>query len=365
MVRFGGKLAAFALVLALACPAHAQSDSTSGRTERPSAQSPATGSTSAERFVDLGNAAYDAGRYQQALNFYDQAHRLDPADTTTSILRGLTYVKLDRCEEAIADLNVAADALVFSDFLADLDIYTSRAYCYLELENYEPAAADLESHLQHYPDDDWAWSALGRAYGYLRRIDEAETALKKAITLKPEDSYAYYQLALIYLVEGRPGEAIPYLNDTLRLEPDNEEAADLLASAQAELAPKPLVAAAPASPSPDQLLATCRSYEVPAADAAGACYVLAGHRASGVGIERSRGAAHWLYSRACDFGMAKACLITGVNYELGRSGDNGDAPPSHGGAVEYYGIACKMDATLCSDEAVRQATAQVRANDPD
>ncbi len=57
----------------------------------------------------------------------------------------------------------------------------------MQLKDYVAAAGDLEEQVRFKPDDDWAWAELGRAYGLLKRYEESEAALKRAIKLKPDD----------------------------------------------------------------------------------------------------------------------------------------------------------------------------------
>ena len=100
------------------------------------------------------------------------------------------------------------------------------------------------------PDDDWAWATLGRAYGLLKRYEESEAALKRAIKLNPNDPYAHYQLGLVYIVSGRSRDAIPYLQTTVRLEPGNKDAKELLDAAVAETSAKPASAASSPAAAP-------------------------------------------------------------------------------------------------------------------
>ena len=198
----------------------------------------------AEALSKRGIAAYDAGQFADALRYFDEAYRLDPNDASILMLRGGTYKELGRCKEAIADFDAfEKQHNHIADYLLMGDVFRDRAYCRMQLKDYEAAAGDLEEQVRFKPDDDWAWATLGRAYSFLKRHEESEAALKRAIKLNPDDPYANYQLGLVYMGTLRSREAIPYLQTTVRLEPGNKDAKYLLDAAVAETSGKPATAA--------------------------------------------------------------------------------------------------------------------------
>ena len=167
------------------------------------------------------------------------------------MLRGGAYKELGRCKEAIADFDAfEKQHHHIADFLLMGNVFNDRAYCHMQLSDYVAAAGDLENQVHFKPDDDWAWATLGRAYGFLKRYEESEAALKRAIKLNPDDPYAHFQLALVYLMSGRTREAIPHLQTTVRLEPGNKDARGLLDASVAETSAKPASAASSPAAAP-------------------------------------------------------------------------------------------------------------------
>ena len=164
----------------------------------PQAKPAQPSAAAAEALRKRGHAAYDAGQFAEALRHYDEAYRLDPNDASILMLRGGTYKELGRCKEAIADFDAfERQHNDIADFLLIGNVFVNRAYCRMQLKDYAAAVGDLEDQVRYKPDDDWAWAELGRAYGFLKRYEESEEALKRAIELNPDGPFAHYQLAVL------------------------------------------------------------------------------------------------------------------------------------------------------------------------
>ena len=54
-----------------------------------------------ESLIEQGNAAYDEGRSEEAIQYFDQALAIDPENVTALVSKGLALEDLDRTEEAI------------------------------------------------------------------------------------------------------------------------------------------------------------------------------------------------------------------------------------------------------------------------
>lgn len=101
----------------------------------------------------------------------------------------------------------------------------------------------------------------------------------------------------------------------------------------------------------DQLFATCRSYDVPPAQAAAACQTLGNETRKGEGqpgkvIDWPK--ALWFHDRACTLGDANGCLSTGLLYATGKVGATGNPPqPGLAGAFSYYRRGCELSGAVC------------------
>lgn len=114
----------------------------------------------------------------------------------------------------------------------------------------------------------------------------------------------------------------------------------------------PLLAPTPTNAANDaQLLATCRSYDVPEATAAAACQNLGGATRKGEGepgkvIDWPK--ALWFHDRACTLGNADGCISTGFLYATGKVGASGNPPqPAFVAAITYYQRGCDLSAPHC------------------
>ena len=61
----------------------------------------------AEMYLRLGDAAYESGEHQRAIEHYDEAIRLNPQDAMAFNNRGMAYGRLGQSKRAIQDFNEA------------------------------------------------------------------------------------------------------------------------------------------------------------------------------------------------------------------------------------------------------------------
>ena len=54
-----------------------------------------------ESLIEQGNAAYDEGRSEEAIDYFDQALAVDPENVTALVSKGLALDDLGRTDEAI------------------------------------------------------------------------------------------------------------------------------------------------------------------------------------------------------------------------------------------------------------------------
>ncbi len=120
----------------------------------------------------------------------------------------------------------------------------------------------------------------------------------------------------------------------------------LLAALAPQLTPAPA-----AAETYDQLVATCRSYDVAEATAGAACQALGletrkGENEPGKVIDWPK--ALWFHDRACTFGNADGCISTGSLYTAGKVGTSGNPPqPGWLGAFTYINRGCELSAAKC------------------
>ena len=85
----------------------------------------------------------------------------------------------------------------------------------LELNQFDAAAAALETAIKIDPASSFAYNNLGRVFGRQRKYEEAAAQFRKQIVINPQDHYAHGNLAMMLLDEKKCGEAMPELNKAL------------------------------------------------------------------------------------------------------------------------------------------------------
>ncbi len=117
-----------------------------------------------EQWIDDGIAFYDAGKYKEAIEAYNNAIRLDPNYAIAYNNRGNAYRDLKEYTKAIKDYNRA------------IDLNPRYAYAYYErglicyyLNDYQRAVQDFDYALQLDPTMTWFRSAREDAYRKLGR----------------------------------------------------------------------------------------------------------------------------------------------------------------------------------------------------
>lgn len=160
-----------------------------GLADETAAHFPATASGSqleeAKKWSDKGFSAYLDEKYQEAVDAYKEAVRLDPEDSTAWFRLGEAQQELKRDEEAVKSFQ---------------------------------QATRLKS------DDPRPWERLALAYIRLRRYEEAIDAANHATLLDTDNVLPWASLTAAYLAAGKCTEAVDTSQTLLLLFPDNRNA---------------------------------------------------------------------------------------------------------------------------------------------
>jgi tetratricopeptide (TPR) repeat protein len=95
-----------------------------------------------------------------------------------------------------------------------------------------------------WPDNRDAWLELTWALSSLGRVDEAETAARRAVAIDDTCAAAHANLASVLLQQGRPGEALPAIERSLELDPSETTSQIIRAQVQQALGHEPAQSAA-------------------------------------------------------------------------------------------------------------------------
>jgi len=87
--------------------------------------------------------------------------------------------------------------------------YYSDAYDAYKEKDYEESIKILEEGLQAAPNDEELAKLLGQVYFKVRKIDKAEKAFQKTVSLNPDDDVAHYYLGICYTLRREDGQPRP------------------------------------------------------------------------------------------------------------------------------------------------------------
>ena len=120
----------------------------------------------------------DEPDFNEAINAYDEALRLNPSSVGAYNNRGFSKAKIGRFDEAIADYDEALRLDPDS-----VKAYYNRGNSKAEVGRFDEAIADYDEALRLNPDDANAYNNRGLVKLQLRRIDEARQDFETALNL--------------------------------------------------------------------------------------------------------------------------------------------------------------------------------------
>jgi predicted O-linked N-acetylglucosamine transferase (SPINDLY family) len=174
----------------------------------------------------LGLAAYQAGRYSEALERMIRAAALNPAAELYQNHLGLVYQALGRVAEAVAAFR---RAVALNPRAAGVYCNLGSALC--DGGEFAEAASVLRQALQLEPGMVEAHTNLGNALRAQGRLAEAATCYRTALELAPGYAPAANNLGNVLHAQGMTDEAIACYRQALQLQPNQAMMLDNLATA--------------------------------------------------------------------------------------------------------------------------------------
>ena len=167
----------------------------------------------------LGNALYEQGRYEEALDEYRVAIAQRPNYAKVHVAFGAVLNKLERYEEAKTHLR---RAIALNPQAKDAHLNLGDAL--YKQGRYEEALEVARVAVEQDPDSFKAHVNLGVILNSLGRFEEAETHLRRAIELNPQARDAHLNLGDALYKQGRHEEALEVARVVVDQDSDSFEA---------------------------------------------------------------------------------------------------------------------------------------------
>ena len=168
-------------------------------------------------FISMGEMYLRMSEYEQAIEEYDKAIRVDSRNATAYNGRGAAYGQLGQLERAIEDFDESVRLVPKS-----AQAYVNRGGAYAGLGQFQQTIKDIDISLRFMRNDDAAYYHRGVAYA---RLDQPKRAIKdfnKAVRLKPNDNAsAYCQRGAAYADLGQFQQAIKDSDEAVRQDPQD------------------------------------------------------------------------------------------------------------------------------------------------
>ena len=185
------------------------------------------------QLLKRGSALEEDGRYQEALQAYEEALEISPNESTVYLGLASAHEGLGEAEQALAQLEKAAE-LAPED--ANIQRHLGRLQCISG--DYETCIKTLQKAVEMEPDDAWGryWLGLAYQHGAEDGLDKSLAEYQEALRVDPRLGKAH--LALGLLLRDMPGQQVLAIEEVKKaldaaLEVGDEE---LAAKAHAELA---------------------------------------------------------------------------------------------------------------------------------
>jgi len=163
-----------------------------------------------------GEALFQAGKYLEATNLFEQYTVEKPNNPWGHFMLGLSQSKVGDTEKAE---KAFVEALrIDPDHLKSL-LNLSRML--IDKGRYDEAIVKLSHAGEISPTSAEVHRLLGRTYAGQHKTDDAIDSYRRAIALDPTDAWSMNNLALILIQTGRSSEATPLLAKAVELQKNN------------------------------------------------------------------------------------------------------------------------------------------------
>jgi tetratricopeptide (TPR) repeat protein len=166
----------------------------------------------------LGSLLAEEHKYDEAINYYQKALRLEPTFPEAHFYMGAALDEQGKLDEAIAEYQ---QALWFKPTQEQTHIFMGMALG--REKKYDEAIAHYNAALKLNPDSAVAENNLGRIYHTQGRFDDAKEHYAAALKINPKLALAHNNFGILLLQNGGLSQGTLELREAMRLNPTNSE----------------------------------------------------------------------------------------------------------------------------------------------
>lgn len=170
-------------------------------------------------YVNLGNACFEKGKVDEAIDYYRAALRIEPGLAEANNDLGAALIKKGNLDEAILYFSNAL--LIYPRYeiaLKNIAIsYGKKGLPEKAVENFQKLLAIHPGYAEVHYD-------LGKTLEEQGKLDEAMAHYSEALRLKPHLENVNYSIGILFAKLGKFEDAERYFLHTLRINPNNAEA---------------------------------------------------------------------------------------------------------------------------------------------
>lgn len=178
----------------------------------------------AAEYYNIGNAFFELGQYEKAIDAYRSALRFDPGLAKADYNLALTYARMERLPEAEQLLKK-----LLADDPTNVSLILTLAWAYHRAGREEEALSRYDAGLAIAPENADAWYNSAVILWKLERKQEALERFRGLLAVAPDDAEGLFGVGSLLLSMEDPEGAEQYLGRCVQKKPEDIEARYLLA----------------------------------------------------------------------------------------------------------------------------------------